>query len=168
MCSVSFTDETVAARHSLIIDGEKYFCLSNAYRRFSQSLLFALLLISSVLLIQGCISEKKNKNMKLFSGTSWWLWESIITREKKWNTQSSLWHKYKYYSIMTQTRVLQGSYFANPDPPVHTLLKTASDPFSDSSTNCIRIPTPDPHPKENQTDAIFLNESKTARGIGVL
>ena len=38
---------------------KKYFRLSNAYRRFSQSLLFALLLMASALLIQGCISEKK-------------------------------------------------------------------------------------------------------------
>ena len=38
---------------------KKYFRLSNAFRRFSQSLLFALLLMTSVPLIQGFISEKK-------------------------------------------------------------------------------------------------------------
>ena len=55
--------------------------------------------------------------------------------------------------------VLYGSYFANPHPPVPAILKTASDPCSDSSVNHLPhltrpayklIPTPDPHPKKKQ------------------
>ena len=38
------------------------------------------------------------------------------------------------------SRVLHGSHSANPHPPVPTILKTASHPFSDSSTNYILHP----------------------------
>ena len=45
-----------------------------------------------------------------------------------------LWH-----TSVPHSRVLHGSYFANPHPPIPAVLKTASDPFSNSSTNYILL-----------------------------
>ena len=64
--------------------------------------------------------------------------------------------------------------FANPHPPVSAILKTASNPFSDSSTNY--IPHQSRHainsyqrpPRPRRPGASFINESKLAWGMGVL
>ena len=73
--------------------------------------------------------------------------------------------------MVTYIRVLHGSYFANPPEPA--MLKTASDRFSDRSTNYIPYrsrPAINSYRRltENWTDAICKNESKPTWAMGVL